>query len=172
MLTEKQLRAAWALANGRTDIEAYRAAGVAERTLYKWKKAPDFLEAISFLSDQREKQIADKAEELVSLASSRDDEEKALGYQRQMVSELGQLSVELIKQIRANGTEELGPRYLAPIIRSFADSVAMLQATNDRLIGLEALIEDVQTIEEKISLKTEPEPEGGSDEVGGDGTAA
>jgi len=150
MLTEKKLKAAWMIANGRTDAEAHRAAGVNERTFYKWKKNPDFTAAIAFLSEQRDLNVAVKAQEIVSLASARDDEEQALGYQRQMVSELGELSVDLIKHIRANGVEELGPRYLAPIVKSFADAVNMLQSTNDRLIGLEALLEDVATIEKKI----------------------
>ncbi|MGI8935075.1 MAG: hypothetical protein ACR2FS_13475 [Phormidesmis sp.] len=172
MLTEKQARGAYFLANGRTDAQSYRAAGVSEKTFYKWKKKPEFMALVGFYERQRTDDLKAKADEVVSLASARDDEEQALNYQRQMVAELGELSVDLIRQIRADGVEELGPRYLGPIVKSFADSVAMLQATNDRLIGLEALIQDVQIIEQTISLQTESEPEGGGDEGGGGGDAA
>ncbi|MGI8933039.1 MAG: phBC6A51 family helix-turn-helix protein [Phormidesmis sp.] len=172
MITEKQLKAAWEIANKRTDSQAYQAAGVSERTLYKWKQKPEFISLVKLLSEQRESQIADKAEELVSLASSRNDEEKALSYQRLMVAELGQLSIDLIKQMRADGVEELGPRYLGPIVKSFADSVAMLQSTNDRLVGLESLILDVQQIEEALQLKAEPESAGRNAEGSSGGIAA
>jgi hypothetical protein len=154
-LTEKQLKGAWMLANGRTDAESYQAAGVAMQTFYKWKKKPEFMAAVKFLAEQKETEIARKIEELVSLESARDDEERALGYQRLMVSELGQLSVDLIKQIRADGVEQLGANRLGPIVKAFSDSVNMLQATNDRLIGLESLIEDVSQIEEKIQIKAQ-----------------
>lgn len=161
-LTEKQLRGAWMVANGRTDAEAYRAAGVRENTLYRWKKKPEFMAAIAFLAEQREADIEAKAEQVVSLASARDDEEKALSYQRQMVRELGALSLDLVQQLRANGTEELGPRYLAPIVKAFADSVNMMQGTNDRLIGLEALILDVTELEKQVQIQTESVEGGGA----------
>lgn len=172
MLTEKQLRAAWALANGRSDVEAIRAAGVAERTFYRWKQTDKFTEAVTFLSRQRAGKTAAQAKELVSLASARGDEERALGYQRLLVGELGALSVDLIRQIRADGIENLGPRYVGPIIKAFADSVGMLQATGDRLIGLESLIADVATLEKTLLEKTESEPEGREPEGGGGGSTA
>lgn len=161
-LTEKQLRGAWMVANGRTDAEAYRAAGVRENTFYRWKKKPEFMAAIAFLAEQREADIEAKAEQVVSLASARDDEEKALSYQRQMVNELGALSLDLVQQLRANGADELGPRYLAPVVKAFADSVSMLQSTNDRLIGLEALILDVAEIEKQVQIQTESVEGGGA----------
>lgn len=161
MLTEKQLKGAWMIAYGRTDAEAYRAAGCAERTFYRWRKKPEFEAAVKFLTEQRESEIAAKADEAVSLSSARADEEKALSYQRQLVSELGQASVDLIKQIRANGIEELGPRYIGPLIKGFVDAVNVLQNSNDRLIGLESLINDVEEIEEALQSRAEPISEGG-----------
>lgn len=160
MLTEKQLKGAWALANGRTDAQAYRAAEVRESTFYKWKKKPEFLAIVKVLSEQRESELKAKAEEIVSIDSARADEEKALTYQRELVNELGLLSVDLVKQIRADGIENLGPRYLGPVIRGFVEAVNVLQSTNDRLIGLESLISDVESIEEALQSRTEPVTEG------------
>lgn len=159
-LTQNQLTGAWMLANGRTHREAYGAANVGERTFYKWLKRDEFLKAVDFLKAQREVEIREKAEELVSLESTRDDEEKILGFQRELVVELGELSIALVKQIRAEGVENIGVRSLPPYLKAFADAVSALQQSNDRLIGLESLIADVESLEEEIQSKTESLEEG------------
>ena len=160
MLTEKQLKGAWLLASGRTGIEACTGAGVTENTLYKWKRKPEFQAAVAFLQEQRESQIQAQAEQLVSLESTRDDEEKILGFQRELVIELGELSVALVRQVRAEGVENIGVRSLPSYLKAFSDAASALQQSNDRLIGLEALINDVEILEQEIQSKAESLEEG------------
>lgn len=153
MLNERQLKACLLLASGRTDAEAYKSVAVSERTFYKWKAKPEFKASLKVLLEQKASDASRQADELVNLASARQDEENILSHQREMVSELGKLSLDLIKHIRSSGVEELSPRSMPGIVKAFSEAVSGLQATNDRLIGLEGLLEDVAQIEKTLQEK-------------------
>ena len=101
-----------------------------------------------------------QAEELVSLESTRGDEETILGFQRELVLQLGELNLELVKQIRSEGVENIGARSLPSYLKAFADAASALQQSNDRLIGLETLIGDVEALEQAIQEKAESLEEG------------
>jgi len=148
------------LANGRTDADSASGAGVTTRTLYKWKLKPEFSAMVEFLKEERDRQISEQAENIVNLASAREDEEKALNIQREIVGELGALTLDFVKRLREEGAEALSPRSLPQFIKSFAEAVSAMQTTNDRLIGLEALISDVEDIEAQIQEKLESVEEG------------
>jgi len=155
MLTEKQLKGCWMLAQGRTHKAAYEAAGVAEKTFYRWLKKPDFQAALEILSEQRLEAESASATAEADLNSVHSSELATLEVQREIVKKLGELNLELIKQIVSDGVENLSPRQYPSFAKAFADAVAALQSSNDRLIGLESLIQDVESLEKTIQERAE-----------------
>lgn len=154
--SEKQMKAAWLKANGRTDAAIIKAIGLASSTYYKWKKTDSFTEMVEFISSQTmEKNITlqPKGVEVVDLDTARSDELSTIKNQRRIALELGELTVDLLVEIRRQGVTDLGIRHLPSTVRAFTEAVSALQNTNDRLIGLDSLISDLIYVERTIKEK-------------------
>lgn len=161
MLTQKMLTGVWMLANGRPHKNCYEAAGVSERTFYTWLKRDDFQAAVALLKEQQPRPQATPEEHKADLDSSRSDELETLKIQRQIVSGLGALTLDFVEHLKQEGVENFGVRQFPAFAKAFSDAVTAMQNTNDRLIGLETLIVDVERLESEMQLRLE----GGQNEV-------
>lgn len=156
-LTEKMLKGAWLLSQGRKHKDCYEGAKVTEKTLYQWLKRDDFKAAVELLQGDRLDKEAEVKKETAEadLNTARDDELANLSIQREIVSELGELTLEFLQQIRDEGLETLSPRQFPAFVKALADTTAMFQNSNDRLIGMESLISDVESLEKEIQVRAE-----------------
>ena len=153
--TDKQVKAAVMLSNGRSNSEAAKAAGIVERTLYKWKDLPKFARLVKFLSKERDLIITEQAEDLVTVQSARADDLKALAKLEVLVDTVGDVAIDYTSRLN-RGDESADIKNIPLLVRSYREVLSAQQATNDRLIGLEYLIEDVEAIKEKIRTSDEP----------------
>ena len=173
MLTDQQHKAAWLKAHGRTDTAIFEAVGCHKATYYRWLKKEEFLNAVREIE---EKLIADNpvsAEEAAQdLANARNNDREILAIQKELVNELSGFSLEVIKHMRNEGAENFSARSFPQLLKALLDTTTALQATTDRLVGIEALIDDIEAIEEKIQQKTSEFAEGEGFEEEGGGIAA
>ena len=90
---------------------------------------------------------------------AKSDDRRVLAIQREIVDELSEFSLELIKHIRSEGVEAVSPRMMPNFLKTLIEAINAMQNTTDRLIGIEALINDIEKVESALSI-AEGESEG------------
>ncbi|MEL6776504.1 MAG: hypothetical protein AAFO06_04545 [Cyanobacteria bacterium J06597_16] len=155
-LTIKQLKAAQLIGKGSKDKDIWPNLGISEATYYGWKKKPDFKQALEIFTKaelERSAAIAAAAGGTQDIEQSREDEFFIREQIRPLAEELCGLAKDLIEHTRAEGVESLSPRMIPGLVNSVADAVKCLRDGNDRLSGLEALLDELGKIEAQISDK-------------------
>ena len=150
-LTISQIRAAAVLARGATDTAAIAAAGVARATFYKWKKKPEFDEAVQLFTQQ---ELENQAK-LTAAAGSVDD--VAVAYQdeiwvKQNLKDLLEAQIGLTAGILDHiESDDISPRQLPQLVQGITQLIESFRTSNDRIAGLEHLIHELSQIEKQRS---------------------
>ena len=148
MLNEQQTKAAWLKAHGRTDVAIIAAIGCHKSTYYRWAAREDFQAAVRGVEEKIASENPLTAEEAEGdLINARATDRAMLAIQKELIDELSGFSLEVIKHVRQDGAENFSPRSLPALCKTLFEAITAMQATTDRLIGIEALISDVEEIE-------------------------
>ena len=160
MLSDKQQRAAFLKANGRSDIAIINAVGVHKATYYRWLKKSEFNKAVAEAQAKIEAENPITPEEAeADLETARDADRKVLAFQNELIGELNEFTLDWIRHIREQGVEELSVRQFPSFCKAVIEVTNAMQATQDRLVGIEALITDVEEVEAALQ-HVEQQPEG------------
>ena len=89
------------------------------------------------------------------LKSARNNDREILAIQKELLAEISGFSLEVIRHMREEGAENFSGRSFPQLLKAFVEATNAMQATTDRLIGIEALLDDIEAIEEKIQLKAD-----------------
>ena len=152
-LSMNQLKACQLLAKGYKDRDAYQKIGVSEATFYRWKKAKDFQECLLFFQREeleRSATLAAAAGNADELDQSRLDEIELNAQVRELASSTCHLASSLIA---STDIEDLSPRMIPSLIKAATDAIACLREGNDRLTGLEGILDELGKIEKEVSAK-------------------
>ncbi|MGD1866095.1 MAG: hypothetical protein ACFB0D_16225 [Phormidesmis sp.] len=159
-LSDKQVKAAYLLAHGREHIHIIEAVSVHKTTFYRWLKNDSFNSAVAAAAAKAAALIEPSPEEAEKdLFDAKSDDRRILAIQREIVDELSEFSLELIKHIRSEGVESVSPRMMPNFLKTLIEAINAMQNTTDRLIGIEALINDIEKVESALSI-AEGESEG------------
>jgi len=141
--TENQLKAAWLKSNGQTDAAVIKSIGVTQSEYYKWKKTDSFNDLLEFISTPtKDKSKAKPVKVVVDYGTRLSEDIDCIKHQREMVRELAEYSVELIKEVREQGVTDMDVRHIPPILKTFMDSLKVLETTTDRVIKHKHWIKD------------------------------
>jgi predicted DNA-binding protein len=151
----KQIQTAQLMAKGLPDKDVWPKAGVAESTLYRWKKDKDFQDCLSFFQrEELEKGAALAAlGDADELAQSRADEVEMRKQIKKLAENTCKLANDLIETVIEAGVDELSPRMIPSLVKAATDAVGCLRDGNDRLTGLEGLLDELGKIEKEISAR-------------------
>lgn len=149
-LSTKQLYAARLIAEGLADNAVWPKVKISQATLYRWKNLKSFQNCLSFF----------KQEELEKAAGNPDDLEQSRLDELEIRAQIKELSVnscllanKLIQNTLELNAEELSPRMIPSLVRAATDAIACLRDGNDRLTGLEGILDELGKIEKEISAK-------------------
>lgn len=155
-LSMSQLKACQLLARGLKDKDVWPQVGTSETTFYRWKKSKAFEECLLFFQrEELEKgaAIAAAAGDGDDLQQSREDELFIRQQVRQLAENTCLLANRLIEAAIDAGIEELSPRMIPSLVKAATDAVSCLRDGNDRLSGLEGILDELGQIEKEISRK-------------------
>lgn len=155
-LSMKQVKACQLMAKGRKDAEVWPDVGISETTFYRWRKLPEFEDCLSFFqTEELEKAaaIATAAGNADDLEQSRVDELAVREQARKLATGACELANTLIQNAIDSGAEDLSPRMIPSLVKAATDAIACLREGNDRLTGLEGLLDELGKIEKEISAK-------------------
>jgi hypothetical protein len=155
-LSMKQVQAAQLVAKGLMDKDVWPKVKVSEATFYRWKNLKSFQDCLSFFRrEELEKgaAIAAAAGDSDELEQSRNDEIFIREQVRELAANTCKLANSLIQSAIDAGADELSPRMIPSLVKAATDAVACLRDGNDRLTGLEGLLDELGKIEAQISAK-------------------
>ncbi|MEL7224034.1 MAG: hypothetical protein AAGL17_04015 [Cyanobacteria bacterium J06576_12] len=165
-LSITQLKAAQLLAKGWAKADAARQASVNDSTIHRWLKGESFSEAVAFLQKEQLNQAAILAEATGGgddLTQSHQDEIEIRELVKPIVSEVCATVSKLVRQINDSDIE-LPARMLPQLMSAASQSIQLLREGNDRITGLEALLDELGKIEDAISAKSLDIANGGAAE--------
>jgi hypothetical protein len=148
-----QIKACQLIAKGHKDKDVWPKLDVSEATFYRWKKLKGFQDCLSFFQREeleRSVAIAAAAGDSDDLEQSRDDEISIRAEIKQLAANTCKLANTLIQSAIDSGAEELSPRMIPSLVKAATDAVSCLRDGNDRLSGLEGLLDELGKIEEKV----------------------
>ena len=155
-LSMNQIKACQLLAKGLKDKDVYPKVKVSEGTFYRWKRQKAFKDCLLFLQkEELEKSaaIAAATGDEDELEQSRDDEIEIRAEIKKLAKNSCALANSLIERTIEQGTEDLSPRMIPSLVKAAADAVQCLRDGNDRLTGLEGILDELGKIEKEISAK-------------------
>lgn len=144
------------MSRGAKDKDIWPRLDISEAGFYKWKKQADFQTALEiFTKAELEKNAAISAASggTSDLEASRQDEQFIREQMKPLVEELIGLAKDLIGHTRDQGVDELSPRMIPGLMNAVTDAVKCLRDGNDRLSGLEALLDELGKVEATVSEK-------------------
>ena len=156
-LSINQIKAAQLLAKGSKDKDVWPKVEISEATFYRWKKQKAFQDCLSFFQKEELEKgaaIAAAAGDGDELDQSRDDEIFIREQVRELAANTCKLANSLIQSAIDQGAEELSPRMIPSLVKAATDAVSCLRDGNDRLTGLEGLLDELGKIEAEISAKS------------------
>lgn len=167
-LSMGQIKAAQLLAKGWSKADIARQVGVKESTIYRWLKDESFSEAVTFLQKEQLNQAAILAESTSAddLDQSRLDEIELREAVRPLALNTIGLAAGLIERIETSEDESLPARMLPQLIGAAQTAVGLLRTSNDRLTGLEALLDELSQIDTAVSAAALNIANGGTGEGG------
>ena len=154
-LSMKQVKACQLLAKGHKDKDIWPLVGVGETTFYRWKKLTAFNDLLAFFQkEELEKTtaIAAAAGDVDELAAARVDEIEIRAQIKRMAINSCELANALIERC-INDSEELSPRMIPALVKAAADAIGCLRQGNDRITGLEGLLNELGEIEKEIQQR-------------------
>lgn len=162
MLSDKQIKAAWLKGHGRADTAVIAAVEVHKTTYYRWLKTAEFAEAVKEVQAKiaTENKISPD-EAAADLADARESDRKVLLIQRDLLNEVSAFTLDMIRHIREQGVENFSVRAFPALCRTTLEVSAAMQATADRLVGIDALLEDIERLDAALATA---ESAGGRDD--------
>lgn len=152
-LTISHLRAARALANGASISDVARKVNVARGTIYGYQKLPEFQSAVQvFKEEQIEQAVSNEAD----VTQSRDDELALRQYIRPLAEETCGLVLDLVRHFREQGVENISPSRIQGLMNSAVEAIECLRKGNDRISGLEVLLDELSKTQEVHAAKVVP----------------
>lgn len=155
-LSINQVRACQLIAKGRKDKEVWPLVGVSETTYYRWKRLKGFEDCLSLFQKEeleRVTAIASAVSEADELEQSRADEAEIREQVKKLAINTCMMANALIQKVIDADCEELSPRMIPGLVKAATDAVTCLRDGNDRLTGLEGLLDELGQIEKQISAK-------------------
>lgn len=155
-LSMNQIKACQLLVKGHKDKDVWPKVKISEATFYRWKKLKSFKDCLSFFQkEELEKSaaIAAAAGDADELEQSRKDEIFIRAEIKQLAENTCRLANTLIDNAIQSGAEELSPRMIPSLVKAATDAVGCLRDGNDRLTGLEGLLDELGKIEKEIQIK-------------------
>lgn len=147
-MNEQQTKAAWLKAHGRSDVAIIAAVGIHKSTFYRWVAREDFSQAVREIETKITAENAASAEAAQNdLIDARSSDRAMLAIQRELVDELSGFSLEVVRHVRSEGAENFSPRSLPALCKTLSEAILAMQATTDRVVSIEALINDITEVE-------------------------
>lgn len=165
-ISVQQIKAAQLLAKSWAKAATAREIGVNEVTIHRWLKQESFREALTLLQNEQLNQAAILAEASGGgddLSQSRQDEVEIRELVKPLVRDVCSTISRLVEQINSSDVE-LPPRMLPQLMGAASQAIQLLRDGNDRLTGLEALLDELAKIEGAVSRVNFPN--GGTAEAG------
>ncbi len=154
-ITMQQIEACRLVATGLRDKDVWPIVGVSEATFYRWKSRKTFKECLSFFHKEELKKataIAASANDPGELIQAREDELLLRTDLVKIASNLCRLASKATEDA-LESEEPLGIRVVPSIIKAATDAIACLRSGNDRLSGLESLLDELGQIDKEIRAK-------------------
>lgn len=152
-LSTIQKRAAGLLARGHTNAQVAQKCDISARTVQRWKGSKAFQQAIE---DYSQKAATAEFERLLE----RDDDEieRCQAVEREhltrldsLIEKLGCLSVDVLDSCEP---DDVSPRALPALCKAFATLIECRRTGSDRILGLEAILDELVETEKIFSEKT------------------
>ena len=154
-LSINQIKAAQLMAKGAKDKDVWPKVEISEATFYRWKKQKAFQDCLSFFQEEELRKsaaIAAAAGDGDELAAARADEIEIRKQIKRMAINSCQLANALIERCISN-SEELSPRMIPSLVKAATDAIGCLRQGNDRITGLEGLLNELGEIEKEIQQR-------------------
>lgn len=156
-LSMKQLESAQLMARGVIDKDVWPKVGIGQTTLYRWKKLKTFQDCLFFF----QKEEADKAAAIAAAAGNPDDLEQSRIDELEVRAQIKELAInsctlanKLIQNTLELNAEDISPRMIPNLVRAATDAIACLREGNDRLTGLEGILDELGKIEKEIQIRS------------------
>lgn len=144
-LNLRAVKAAKLVSLGFKDAEVIRQSGVGKTSFYSLKKSADFKETVQWFIFERG--LADP----VSVAQSSDRETQIIGKLDELAHSLADAALKMSGQL--NEAEELDMKLLPGIVTSIKAVLDTKRVGEDRISGIEGLLNDLESVEAQIKAK-------------------
>ena len=157
-----QIKVARLLASGCSVTDAARKASVARSSIYNYRDSEEFNAAVQLFTTE---QVTLAAGDEADVEQSRADELVLREYTRPLAEEMCGLVLDLIRHVRKQGIENISPARIQGLMNSTVEAVECLRKGNDRISGLEVLLDELGKTQEVHAAKIIPLAFGGSPET-------
>lgn len=152
-LTFQEMKAARLVALGRSDVDTMRESGIRKTKFYDLKKTEKFKQVVQwFATEHAMLSIGNEAD----VEQSRADELALRDYIRPLAEETCGLVLDLVRDVRDRGVEDLSPRQIQGLMNSAVEAIECLRKGNDRISGLEVLLDELSKTQEVHAAKVVP----------------
>lgn len=151
----QQIKACQLMAAGLKDKDVWPRVGTSETTFYRWKGRKAFKDCLAFFQRaemEKAVAIAASANDPGELVQAREDEILLRADLVTIASNLCKLASKASEDALTSD-EPLGVRMIPSVIKAATDAIACLRSGNDRLSGLESLLDELGQIDKEIRAK-------------------
>jgi len=155
-LSIKQIKACQLIAKGVPPKTVQRELEISAATLYRWEATEAFSECFSFFQSQElERSLAQTlpTTDPDELEQSLNDEIEAREQLKLLAINVCTITNTLTRRVLEEGCYDLSPRAIPSLVSAATAAVACLRESNDRLSGLEEILNELTKIDQEISVK-------------------